>query len=84
MQRTEVYERLNAVFREVFDDADLLLTDATTAVDVPGWDSLVHISLLGAVEAEFGMEFDMREVVGMQNVGEMADAVIGALAADGR
>lgn len=67
-----LFERLNSVFRDVFDDAGLTVDGNTTAADVDGWDSLTHIALIAAVEDEFGFSFGMKEVVGMKNVGDMA------------
>jgi acyl carrier protein len=55
MERAEVYSRLADVFRDVFD-REVALADETTAADVPGWDSLNHITLIGAVEDEFDVE----------------------------
>ena len=75
MKREEIFERLNDVFRDVFDDEELIVTDQTTAADVEGWDSLVHITLISAVEDEFDIKFDMKSVVGMKNVGDMADII---------
>ena len=75
MSRTEIYERLNAVFRDVFDDETLTVNDSTTAHDVEGWDSLRHITLLAAVEDEFDIEFSMGQTVSMKNVGEMVDYI---------
>ena len=51
MERAEVYSRLAEVFRDVFD-REVALADETTAADVPGWDSLNHITLIGTVEDE--------------------------------
>ena len=76
MSREEVFEKLNEVFRDVFDDEEITVTDATTADDIEEWDSLEHINLLAAVEQEFGMKFNMGQVVSMKNVGEMADIII--------
>ena len=75
MSREEVFEKLNEVFRDVFDE-EIQVTDATTADDIEEWDSLEHINLLAAVEQEFGMKFNMGQVVSMKNVGEMADIII--------
>ena len=75
MTREEVYERLNAVFADVFDDDTLTVTDETTAADVDGWDSLVHITLIDAVEEEFDISFDMKTIVKLGNVGEMVDVI---------
>ena len=71
----EIYERLNDIFRDVFDDDSLSVTPATTAADIEDWDSLSHITLMAAVEDEFRMKFSMKEVVEMKNVGEMAQIV---------
>ncbi len=77
MTREEVYEKLNGVFRDVFDDEDITVNDATTADDIEDWDSLEHINLVVAVEKCFGIKFTMGEVTGMKNVGEMADIILG-------
>lgn len=77
MEREEIYERLNEVFQDVFDDDELEVTDETTAADVEGWDSLMHITLIEAVEDEFDINFDMKTVVKMKNVGEMVDFILG-------
>ena len=76
MSREEVYERLNAVFRDVFDDDSITVKDETTAADIAGWDSLIHITLIDSVEEEFDMRFDMKTVVKLKNVGEMVDAIL--------
>ncbi|MBQ8580156.1 MAG: acyl carrier protein [Oscillospiraceae bacterium] len=71
----EIFDRLNDIFRDVFDDDSLTVNELTTAADIEDWDSLSHITLVGAVEDEFRMKFSMKEVVEMKNVGEMAQIV---------
>ena len=75
MNRADVLKRLTQVFREVFDDESIVLTEQTTAADIEDWDSLEHIKLIGAVERAFRMRFTMKEVSGMKNVGEMVSIV---------
>lgn len=75
MTKEQAMERLTQVFRDVFDDDDIVLTDATSAKDIEDWDSLEHINLIAAVERTFKMRFTMKEVSGMKNVGEMAQIV---------
>lgn len=76
MGREAVFEKLNEVFRDVFDDDAITVNDTTTADDIDGWDSLEHINLIASVEAEFGVKFSMGQVVTMKNVGEMADLIL--------
>lgn len=71
MDKEKITAKLTEVFRDVFDDDSLVITDETTADDIEDWDSLEHISLIGAVEKAFKMRFSMKEVSGMKNVGEM-------------
>ena len=75
MTREEIYEKLNAVFQDVFGDESLMVNDQTTAADVDGWDSLRHITLLAAIEDEFDIEFSMAQTIKMKNVGEMVDFI---------
>lgn len=75
MTKTEALKMLTPIFCEVFDDDSIVLTEETTAADIDGWDSVEHFNLISAVEAAFSMQFQMREVSGMKNVGEMAEIV---------
>lgn len=76
MTREEVYERLNKVFQDVFDDETIEVDDETTADDVDEWDSFEHINLVVAVEEEFSFKIPMGKVVTMKNVGEMVDIIL--------
>ncbi len=75
MDKNTVKIRLTTVFRDVFDDDGIELSDSTTADDIEAWDSLEHITLISAVEKEFKMRFTMKEVSGMKNVGEMMNII---------
>ena len=75
MNRTELLRKLNEVFQDIFDDTALSIGETTTAKDIDGWDSLTHINLLAAVEDEFDVKFNMKDVLGMKDVGEMMDLI---------
>lgn len=66
-----LHERLETVFRNVFGDPAISLTDDTTADDIPQWDSLQHVVLLFNVEQEFGVQFGGQEVGRLANVGDL-------------
>lgn len=74
MTRQEIFEKLNEVFSDVFDEK-IVVNDETTAADIEDWDSLTHITLISEVEEAFGIKFSMKVVLGMKNVGEMADII---------
>lgn len=76
MTREEVYERLDRVFQEVFDDDSIHVNDETTSDDIEDWDSFEHINLVVAVEEEFSFKIPMGKVVTMKNVGEMVDIIL--------
>lgn len=76
MKREEIFEKLNEIFREVFEDDSIVVTDTTSASDIEDWDSLTHITLISEVEEEFDIKFAMKDVIGMKNVGEMVDIIM--------
>ena len=76
MSREEVYERLNRVFREVFDDEDIVVQDETTSEDIDDWDSFEHINLVVAAEEKFSFKIPMGKIATMKNVGEMDDIIL--------
>ena len=76
MSREEVLEKVNEVLKDVLDLENLVIDDETTANDVDEWDSLNHISIISAIEDEFGISFNMTEVVNFQNVGDMVDKIM--------
>lgn len=76
MKREEIFEKLNEIFREVFEDDNIVVTETTSAADIEDWDSLTHITLISSVEEEFDIKFSMKDVIGMKNVGEMVDIIM--------
>ena len=75
MERTEILERLEAIFRDTLDNDDISLTEATTAKDVDDWDSLNHVQLVYAIEQRFRIEFNAIEVQTWKNVGQMIESI---------
>jgi len=75
MTKKEAMRELTPIFRELFDDDSIELTEDMTAADVDGWDSVEHFNLISEIESRFRMRFKMKEVSGMKNVGELADLV---------
>jgi acyl carrier protein len=75
MSDGDTLARITTAFRDVLDDDDLSLTRATTAADVPGWDSLAHVRLILAVQTAFKVKFSAAQVTKLKNVGDLVDLV---------
>ena len=63
-------EQMQTVFRNVFNDDELVLRDEMTAMDVDGWDSLAHINLVIALERHFKIKFATAEISGLKDEGQ--------------
>lgn len=64
-------DRINRVFRDVFDDDSLQVRVEMSAKDLPSWDSLNHIKLVLALEREFDIRFTAQEIMNLNSVGDI-------------
>lgn len=71
----EIKERLQEIFRDVFDDEELEIREDISAKDIEDWDSLAQINLIIAIEKEFGVKFNLEEVSKLKNIGEMLEQI---------
>ena len=75
MERNQILAEVEDIFRDVLDNEEIELQDATTADDVEEWDSLTHIQLIVAIEKHFKIKFTSKEILSWQNVGQMIDCI---------
>jgi acyl carrier protein len=69
-------ERIQQVFREVFDNQDLIVSDPMTSHDIQGWDSFAQVRLVIAFEEEFDIKFTTAEVATISSVAGLKNALL--------
>ena len=70
-----ILEQLTEIFREVFDDPDLVVTEHLSAKDVEDWDSLTHIQLITRIEKSFKLRFTIAEIASLKEVGDLVKLI---------
>ncbi len=68
-------EKIQPVFRDVLDDENLTVTEATVASDVEDWDSFAQMQIVMGIEQMFGIKFSTDEVTGFKNVGDIVKTI---------
>jgi acyl carrier protein len=76
MNREEVANKLTNIFRKIFNNDTLILTNELTANDVEQWDSLSHMLLITEIENAFSIKFKLKDLNKMRNVGDMIDLLL--------
>jgi acyl carrier protein len=75
MLQAEIEQRLSAIFRDVFEDDELVPTPEMTADDVEDWDSLSHVRMILTVEQEMKVKFAASEVTSLKNFGDLVHLI---------
>ena len=64
-------EKIQTIFREVFDDPALVIDPATAPGTLPEWDSVAQVHIVLAVEEAFAMRFTTDEVARIHDVADL-------------
>ena len=75
MSRDDIKKSIQQIFRDIFDDEQLNISDETNAGDIEDWDSLEQINILVAIQREFTIKFSIDDVEKLENVGQTIDLV---------
>ncbi len=75
MDKNQILDAVQNIFRDNFDDDTLVITPATSAQDIEDWDSLEQINLLTAMEKKFGIKFKLEDVRNLNNVGDILELI---------
>ncbi|MDA9762913.1 acyl carrier protein [Gammaproteobacteria bacterium] len=76
MTREEILKKVESIFRDIFDEDELLVIESTNSDDIEDWDSLNHINLVTSIEREFGIKFTLEELTNLPDVGAMISLML--------
>ncbi len=65
----EIRTQVQDVFRQVFGDPEIVLRDEMAIADVPGWDSMTHLTLMIATEQRFKIKIATAEISNLKGRG---------------
>ncbi|MEW7278494.1 acyl carrier protein [Aquimarina sp. 2201CG1-2-11] len=75
MTRDEILSKVTNAFVTVLEHTNFDLTDATTADDVDGWESITHMMIISEVEKTFSIKFKLMDLMNMSNVGDLLNTI---------
>ena len=71
----DILNKLQEIFREIFDDESLIITRDFSPSDIEDWDSMAQINIIVACEGSFGVKFHLNEVTELKNVGDIENLI---------
>jgi len=80
MNREEIFNKVQDIFRDIFDEDELVIQESSSSDDIEDWDSLNHINLVSAIEKEFKIRFALGELQSLKDVGAMIDLMVQKIA----
>ena len=75
MTKNGVLVKLTNIFREIFNDREIVINSKMTAQDIDNWDSLTHMLLISKIEEEFEIKFKLKELNNLNNVGNLVNII---------
>ncbi len=75
MDKTQILEKVQDIFRDVLDNDEINLTTNMSAADIEEYDSLSHIQLVVAIEKAFNIKFNSKEITTWNKIGDMVDSI---------
>ena len=75
MENDQILIEIQEIFREVFENPALLITEVTAPADIHEWDSLTHVLILSKIEKKFEIKFSLDDMLSFENTGDICKAV---------
>lgn len=75
MDRKEIKNKVQAIFRDVLDNDNIVLNPNESADDIDDYDSLAHIQIVDAIQKEFMIRLKSKDILSWDTFGEMLDCI---------
>lgn len=73
MSKPETFEKVKNAFVSAFAVDPATFKIEMMPEDINGWDSLGHLRLVTALQEQFGVEYEVNEVMDMDSVQKIVD-----------
>ncbi len=68
-------EKICEILRDFFDNDEITIDEKSSAKDVEGWDSLANVQIMLSIEEEFGVNFDLDDMVKFKCIGDIVECI---------
>lgn len=75
MTKEEIITKLTPIVREMLQDETLSINDEMSPANVATWTSMSFMMMLKEIENQFGIEFKMMEILKLQSMGAIIEAI---------
>ena len=73
--REQIIIELTPIVRQILKMPELELTENTGPENIPDWDSINNILIMGTVEKHFRIKFDTKEIMAMENLSDLISGI---------
>jgi acyl carrier protein len=71
----EIFYKVSGIIGKTLNRSDLVLFPGASSKDIEGWDSLAHLTIIGAVEKEFSITIDFMEILEIKTIEDICKTV---------
>jgi acyl carrier protein len=71
MKKEEIAEKMTEIFRHIFENDNMVLSDDMTPDTVENWASLTHMQMITALQENFGVKFSIKDQLKLMRVGDI-------------
>ena len=75
MKDNEKIDVIQSIFRDVLSNKNIIISRNSTPEDIEGWDSLVNINIVVALEEHFNIKFSLDEITNINSVEDIVKMI---------